>query len=492
MQYRALVSFVVTIIMMAGISAAQLSEENAGYFAGPEGLLLTKKERKQWKKVSSDEQAETFIQLFWARRDPDLKTRINELKLEFERRVEYADSNWGFADVRGAMSDRGKVLILLGPYQERYEIASGTDSGESRFTEVEVGDQRVINFSERPAMERWVYQLAKLPNQTKELEFEVIFVQTQAGQDCYELDRTSRINMRALNLMGEAPEWYLLNPDLQELPEYPESTGLVPGSTAATSEQLSWLAGDQRPWPPGSGVVSKPGLIGASHRFAWVHLLLPTTSPTAELAIGRLRQAGTGDQIGSFAMAVEPVSLRYGHAYRVSVPIEAGQWQLDLALAGADGPLAVTTVEVTAAEPEPGATIYSPMCWGAESFQTNEMPLGDPFNIGGWVIHPRADNAYQSKESLTYGCLVIAPKLDDQGKPEVTTSVTLVIGEQRMTLIPSQLAPLAQIGPDLWMFAGALPLQGFKQTGAYQLEIELSQPADDSRSLTEIPLIIVE
>jgi GWxTD domain-containing protein len=479
------------ILLIAGIADAQLSKEYADYFEGPEGLLLTKKERKQWKKVSSDEKAERFIQLFWARRDPDLKTRINELKLEFERRVEYADSNWGFADVRGAMSDRGKVLILLGPYQERYQIASGADSGESRFTEEQVGERSVINYTERPAMERWVYQLAKLPKQTRELEFETIFVQTQAGQDCYELDRTSRINMRALTLMSDAPEWYLFHPDLQEVPEYEEHTGLIPGSEAATAEQLSWLDDDSGPLPAGSEAVSKLGMIGGSSRFAWVHLLLPTTSPTAELAVGRLRQTETGDELGSFAISVEPVSLRYGHAYELSIPIELGQWQIDLALAGADGPLAVTTVELTAEAAEPGATHYSPMIWGAESVQTNEMPYGDPFNIGGWVIHPRADNVYQRNENLTYGCFVIDPKLNDQGQPEVKTTVTLVIGEQRMILIPSQVAPLAQIGPDLWMFAGALPLQGFQQTGVYQLEIELSQPADASRALTEIPLIIV-
>ena len=45
MQYRALVSLVVTIVMMTGVSGAQLSEEKADYFAGPEGLLLTKQER---------------------------------------------------------------------------------------------------------------------------------------------------------------------------------------------------------------------------------------------------------------------------------------------------------------------------------------------------------------------------------------------------------------------------------------------------------------
>jgi GWxTD domain-containing protein len=479
------------MIWTAGNSGAQLAEEYTGYFEGPEGLLLTKQERKQWKKVSSDKEAEQFIQLFWARRDPDLKTRINEFKLEFERRVEYADSNWGFADVRGAMSDRGKVLILLGPYHERYQIASGTDSGESRFTEQQVGQRSVISYTERPAMERWVYQLGKLPNQTKELEFETIFVQTQAGQDCYEMDRTSRVNMRTMNLMGEAPEWYLLHPDLQEVPEFQESTGLIADSTAATAEQLTWLDGEPGPWPPGGGVVSKVGMIGRSGRFAWVHLLLPATSPTAELVVGRLRQADSGAEHGSFAKSIEPVSLKYGHAYMLSVPLGLGHWQLDLALAGADGPLAVTRVELTAEAAEPGATLYSPMCWGAEAVQTNEMPAGDPFNIGGWVIHPRADDAYQREEKLTYGCFVIAPKLNDQGQPEVTTSVTLVIGEQRVTLIPSQVAPLAQIVPGLWMFAGALPLQGFQQTGVFRLEIELSQPADGSRSLTEIPLIIV-
>jgi len=77
--------------------------------------LATDAEQKAWKKVTSDEDADRFIQLFWARRDPDLKTPANEFKVVFDKRVKEADQYFAMARIRGALTERGKLYILLGP-----------------------------------------------------------------------------------------------------------------------------------------------------------------------------------------------------------------------------------------------------------------------------------------------------------------------------------------------------------------------------------------
>ncbi len=76
--------------------------------------LATKDEQKAWKKVTSDEEADHFVQLFWAKRDPDLKTPVNEFKVVFDQRVREADQLFAMPRIRGALTERGKFYILVG------------------------------------------------------------------------------------------------------------------------------------------------------------------------------------------------------------------------------------------------------------------------------------------------------------------------------------------------------------------------------------------
>lgn len=77
--------------------------------------LAVESEQKEWKKIASDEEAERFIQLFWAKRDPDLKTPVNEFKIAFDQRVKEADQLFGLPRTRGALTERGKLYVAVGP-----------------------------------------------------------------------------------------------------------------------------------------------------------------------------------------------------------------------------------------------------------------------------------------------------------------------------------------------------------------------------------------
>lgn len=68
------------------------------------------------KEEAHAEEKDSFIEQFWARRDPDPRTAANEFKEEHCRRIAYANDNFrsGFP---GWQTDRGKVYIVLGPPQ---------------------------------------------------------------------------------------------------------------------------------------------------------------------------------------------------------------------------------------------------------------------------------------------------------------------------------------------------------------------------------------
>ena len=78
-------------------------------------FLGTRDEWKEWESTNGNENREKFISDFWARRDPTPGTERNEVKEAFERRVAFADHVFPANGERGALTDRGRIFVLLGP-----------------------------------------------------------------------------------------------------------------------------------------------------------------------------------------------------------------------------------------------------------------------------------------------------------------------------------------------------------------------------------------
>ena len=76
--------------------------------------LMTAEDVKAWRAINNDTAAREFIALFWARRDPTPGTAENEFRDEFDHRVAVADIVFSRNKTRGALTDPGRVYILLG------------------------------------------------------------------------------------------------------------------------------------------------------------------------------------------------------------------------------------------------------------------------------------------------------------------------------------------------------------------------------------------
>ncbi|HEU4400613.1 MAG TPA: GWxTD domain-containing protein [Candidatus Polarisedimenticolia bacterium] len=96
---------------------------------GPVRYLLSKQEDEAFRALSSDEERATFIQRFWAGRDPQASTPENEYRALFYRRVSEADRLFTESTKPGWKTDRGKIYILLGPPDDLDQ--AGFPSGRS-------------------------------------------------------------------------------------------------------------------------------------------------------------------------------------------------------------------------------------------------------------------------------------------------------------------------------------------------------------------------
>lgn len=93
---------------------SDLQKNIDSWLEGPVGLILTSDEKDIYKKLKTPEEKMQFIKIFWARRDPILRTRENEFKQGFYERVEYANKNFAEGETPGWKSAMGQAYVVFG------------------------------------------------------------------------------------------------------------------------------------------------------------------------------------------------------------------------------------------------------------------------------------------------------------------------------------------------------------------------------------------
>ena len=86
--------------------------------------IITGEERAAFKKLTTDDEREQFIEAFWERRNPNSGSPENEFKEEYYRRIAYANEHYA-SGIQGWRTDRGRIYIMYGPADEVESHPSG-------------------------------------------------------------------------------------------------------------------------------------------------------------------------------------------------------------------------------------------------------------------------------------------------------------------------------------------------------------------------------
>jgi GWxTD domain-containing protein len=86
--------------------------------------IITGEERAAFKKLSTDDEREQFIEQFWERRNPNPGSVENEFKEEYYRRIAYANEHYA-SGIPGWKTDRGRIYIMYGPPDENDSHPAG-------------------------------------------------------------------------------------------------------------------------------------------------------------------------------------------------------------------------------------------------------------------------------------------------------------------------------------------------------------------------------
>ena len=86
--------------------------------------IISDEERASFKKLSTDEEREQFVEQFWERRNPNPGSPENEFREEYYRRIAYANERYA-SGTPGWRTDRGRIYIMYGPPDEIESHPSG-------------------------------------------------------------------------------------------------------------------------------------------------------------------------------------------------------------------------------------------------------------------------------------------------------------------------------------------------------------------------------
>ncbi|MCU1348050.1 MAG: hypothetical protein JWO56_1080 [Acidobacteria bacterium] len=182
---------------------------------GPAQWLMNRGDKAAWRSVKTDAEAQQFIDLFWARRDPTPGTTRNEFREEFESRVSKADQSFATKNTRGALSEKGRVFILLGPPRDFTTLAGktqdtgGTNSGGSGFG----------GAHELAAKDTFSYRDPRALG----LLGDVIFIQDLRTHEWHYDPQQGNI----AGALGMAVDRALINPGLKEVPDWATSKAIA-------------------------------------------------------------------------------------------------------------------------------------------------------------------------------------------------------------------------------------------------------------------------
>ncbi len=99
--------------IFAAMDSIQINNEFAYVF-----YIVPKEEKDVFKEISGLEERRHYLFDFWNKTRPDVDATQNEMRLEYLRRVKYANQNYRAFKREGWRTDRGRVYILYGEPNE--------------------------------------------------------------------------------------------------------------------------------------------------------------------------------------------------------------------------------------------------------------------------------------------------------------------------------------------------------------------------------------
>lgn len=415
-------------VASVAMSAFALAPEYVEWGQGPAQFLMTKEEAAAWKRITKDEDAKAFATLFWARRDPTPASPRNEYREEFDRRVATADKNFPSDKKRGALTDRGRILILFGQpkriertggqRQSAMPGMSGTGSGATDTS----GQSAFLGggADEDTAGQVWTYE----GNEARELfgqaRAPIRFVDRQGKSD-FTLERGGVDIASATNkaITKSIAQPNLTAASLAASGAPAAAAASVPDEPAApvvqtelTTESLKAAVAEIRgaaknPYEGKAFATWGQHVTAEGEYFVPVQLYVPKSAglSTENLTFFGTVQGANGVSVMAFEEPAKMTQTKDDWFVDHSlVAVPAGKYTGTFGLAQAGKPVAMVSTEMDlAGSLDKAAPGTSSLILSNNVYALSEAQRAtDPFAFGGLKVVPKGDRTFRPSDELWY------------------------------------------------------------------------------------------
>lgn len=454
--------FIAAVILTVSASAfAALSPQHDAWGKSAVKFLMTDEETAAWKNVKTDEEAQAFINLFWARRDPTPATPANEFRATIEERIRYADEK--FVPMRkkvaGSLTDRGMMLIVFGSPQRRAaenataQLGAGASAGRVSAGTNTTGtpDLRSATDDRRNSYEIWTYEGENTRNLFGIPRAQFTFVDKTNTQE-FVVERGGHVDVAAARKRAAAAN--ITQPQLTKAPEFtsvpmagaaitPATATVTPAPMAApvvttlTTPALAASVAEVRaaktnPYAKAAYATWGEYVTANGDYFVPVMLYVPKASAAAaseDVTFFGVVEDANGNSVLAFEQPAKlTASKNEFFVDRSLTALPAGKHRGYFGLAANGKTVAMVPVEMTLA----GSLDKSTAGISQLILSNNIYPLTepqrptDPFAFGGTKVVPKADKTFSaSSDELWYFFELRNPGIAETGGPKVQVKIDI-------------------------------------------------------------------
>jgi GWxTD domain-containing protein len=495
MKPRTMLLSALVVALSVGSAFAAPSAEHQEWAKGPVSHLMTKQEQQQWKSVKNDEEARKFIDLFWAKRDPSPATPENEMKARFDQLVSIADERFAYQRIRGAMTERGRVWILLGP-PSRIETSGPAESVgniQSGFLEPGGEGSPAAGNQDRYPSQRWIYEKERIPAFAGKQELEFVFNDRYASGD-FRMGRSSSTNVT--DILAKAQQSWIVSPDArpgaapaasQVVATVPVPAPVVTAPKAFRTEAYKVAVDEFR---KATGNPYKNAYITYGEfitpegdYFVPVQIAVPSDAglkADENLTFFSLVEDAEGNIVGVWEEPAKLAASRTDLYYDKSLNLEPGKYKATFGLAKNGTPVTMASAEMDLAALSKDAAgtsrlILSNNIYALSAAQNPD----DPFAFGGIKVIPKGDGRFLQADELWYFFELRNPGVDAASNgPKVQVKVD-VEGTTTAKKKVKMGAPLSEAVaeplkgvPGHYGIGSSIPLSGF-EPGDYTIKLKV-------------------
>jgi GWxTD domain-containing protein len=502
MNRRWLACALLTLSLTASVFGA-LSKENAEFAKGPLQYLMTRDEQKQWQAIATDEQAKAFIDLWWAKRDPSPGTPQNEFRELVAARMERADQLYSVAKMRGALTDRGKVYMVMGPptgmKRGGPQGGQGVRAADSTFqSPSNLNSQSVQGVA---PSETWQYEQSRSKLPLGQPMVQVAF-SDQYASNVWKMERI--VGTDYATVFDRVAKTFITQPDLKEVPAFSAAalaavpTSVTTGAAAAAVTPKTAIKSDLLRSAVDTARAAKASsdalfltygefVTPAGEYYVPVQLYVPKSAGLAagsQVTFFGAVDSESGQRVTELE---EPVTLSAsgdGAFYARSLTIPAGTYVGTFGLAKDGKPVAVVSQPMTLQNLDSSAPAISRLMLSNNVYALSAAQLAtDPYAFGGLKVVPKGDRTFARGDELWYLMEVRHPGMDaTTSQPKISMKIAITgtanDGTEVSRAAPASIAEVQALKgvPGHYLLGQSMPLESFKP-GQYTIAVKVTDMA---------------